>query len=142
MSDVRWKNEFRLGVPEMDAEHEKLINLAGNLREAFYRNEDSGTVGKIIDDILHFALTHFHNEEAFMKTIQFPGYSSHKEQHKALAMRILKLREEHETDTGDVSVDVLDLIHDWLIDHFQAADRQYAAFLTEDRKASAGMSGS
>jgi hemerythrin-like metal-binding protein len=134
MPEIRWDNHYRLGVPEMDAEHEKLINLASDLREAFYRDKGAETVGKILEDLLHLALTHFHNEECLMKASGFPDYSKHKKEHEVLAERVLKLRHQHETGEGDVSVEVLEFIHDWLIHHFQEYDRKYAFFLAQGSK--------
>lgn len=131
MPEIRWDNHYRLGVPEMDAEHEKLINLASDLREAFYRDKGDETVEKILEDLLHLALTHFHNEERLMKANGFPEYSRHKKEHEVLAERVLKLRYEHETDEGDICVEVLEFIHDWLIYHFQESDRKYAIFLAQ-----------
>ena len=131
MPEIQWDNHYRLGVPEMDAEHEKLINLASNLREAFYQNKGDETVGKILEDLLHFTLTHFHNEECLMKASEFPGYSRHKKEHEVLAERVLKLRQVHESGEGDICVEVLEFIHDWLIHHFQESDRKYAIFLAQ-----------
>ncbi len=131
MPEIQWGDQYRLGVPEMDAEHEKLINLASNLREAFYQDKGRETVGKILEDLLHLALAHFHNEERLMKAIEFPEYARHKKEHEVLAERVLKLRYEHETDEGDICVEVLEFIHDWLIHHFQEYDRKYAIFLAQ-----------
>ena len=86
-------DDFKLGIPTIDAEHEKLVELLNDALEQL-QNKDLDLpffAAKIKTDLQEYANTHFSHEEAYMEKIQDPELPKQKKEHAAFIKKVNEL---------------------------------------------------
>ena len=73
---VRWRDAFKVGIDQVDKEHQHLFNLVGKLH--------GETVMDVLDELLDYVSQHFQHEEELMKLASYPDFAEHVAQHEAL----------------------------------------------------------
>lgn len=122
MTLLEWRDEFRIGIEEVDQEHEQLIGLINALHAAL-RGERSGErveafLGEIYADIsAHFAL-----EEKNMRSRGYDALAEHKADHERL-LDVLRGLMDEQAD-GHLLDDqaFAQRLADWFSDHFRTHD--------------------
>lgn len=77
---IEWREGFRTGIAEVDAEHQQLFALVKRL--------DSATAKGVLDELAEYVVTHFTHEEALMQASGYPGLKQHVELHEKLAAQV------------------------------------------------------
>ncbi len=54
-----WADEYSVNVPEIDAQHKKLMDMINRLYEAMENGCGSQVVGQILDDLVVYTQNHF-----------------------------------------------------------------------------------
>ena len=120
---MEWKDEYSLGIQEIDAQHKKLIDLFSGLESAINKQVKSLVIQFGVINVRNYADMHFQFEEALMRLYGYEEYESHKEEHRVL---FSKLEELDRNPLGDVQENqVIEFLRSWLIDHMLASDRGY-----------------
>jgi len=122
MNLINWREEFSVGVAEVDYEHQELIELINvlhrSVREGVTRQQVVDSLGEIYAQIAaHFAL-----EEKYMRDTHYRGYPEHKEDHETLLDDLRDIMDEVEDD-GEFDERRLSIDLDrWFSDHFRTHD--------------------
>ena len=129
MTLIEWRDEFKIGIDEVDFEHQELIELINeSYNEA--KNEDSflavlDSLGEIFEKIsAHFAL-----EEKEMRQLKYDQYEDHKEEHEQLLDSIRDIMDEYEEKTILDAEDFGVRLKDWFVNHFSTKDARLHKFL-------------
>ncbi|MDH3236289.1 MAG: bacteriohemerythrin [Alphaproteobacteria bacterium] len=124
MSLIDWKQEFSVGIDDVDHEHQEMValinELYGRLKEGEVTKESvSGFLGEIHAKIsAHFAL-----EEHIMQQARYDRFVEHKADHDQLLDDIGDIMERYEADRYFKYEDVLsEHLHDWFTVHFRTHD--------------------
>jgi hemerythrin-like metal-binding protein len=80
---------------------------------------------KVLTDLEHYTVTHFAAEEEFMRATEYPHLARHKEAHQVFILRIARERAEI-LDGGHLTLDIVEFLRDWLVNHILVADKAYA----------------
>lgn len=123
---VTWESKYSVGIASIDSEHKKLIGLINDLHAAMAQGRGRAVVGKILDGLAAYTVTHFANEEAMMRLHSYPGYERHKAIHDKLVEQVKGMRDEFHAGDTTISLEVLTFLQKWLIDHIQGVDQQYS----------------
>ena len=79
---VHWEDSYLIGVELIDTEHKKLFDLVNRL----FVLEDNANIKEEIREILYafreYTITHFEDEEVYMKSIGYPELEEHKFMHE------------------------------------------------------------
>lgn len=131
MNLIEWRDEFRIGLPEVDAEHQALIAQIN----ALHRDLDAGAAPERVADALGSivaAITaHFALEEKDMSALGYDGYAAHKAQHERLLDEIFDIVEEL-VETGRYDPAVLAArLADWFTGHFRTEDARLHRWMRE-----------
>lgn len=130
MALLTWSTSLEIGVPSMDAQHQRWVALINNLHDAVTRREGKDIIGETLDGMLEYGHTHFIDEERLMEAAGFPGYESHKKAHDTFLARLQTLKKQHaEEHTNVLNIELMMMLSMWLTQHIQRVDRQYADFL-------------
>ena len=122
MSLINWKEEFSVGVVEVDHEHQELIESINNLHRSVQEGVTRKQVIEGLGDIYAQIAAHFALEEKYMRDSRYPAYSAHKTDHEALLDDLRDIMDEVEDD-GDFDERRLSIDLDrWLSDHFRTHD--------------------
>ena len=84
MSLITWKEEFSVGVPSIDHEHQELIESINALNEVAHDGSNFEKVSAALGEIYTQISAHFALEERIMRTAHYDGYPEHKEDHEDL----------------------------------------------------------
>jgi hemerythrin len=73
-------------------------------------------------------LTIYCNEEAYIKSIAFPGIETHNEKHKAFISKAGDFYERFTSGKLILSIEVTNVIKEWITHHIKTENKQYAVF--------------
>lgn len=124
---IHWKTQYKLGLDEIDAQHESLFDLINATWQAIIRRSDPSVALALIESIERCSRAHFAAEENFMAVTGYPGVDDHTREHRAFMVRIAD-EKERAIASGAPSPDLLHRLRDALIDHIVVSDKAYAAY--------------
>ena len=124
-----WRKEFSVDIGSVDAQHQNLFAIAGELYSAMMAGQSKAAMGKILDRLVQYTKMHFAHEERLMQTHGYPGLEAHKAEHQALTSKVLKFQEEFQQGQVNISVQLLQFLRNWLEGHIKGSDRRYSPFL-------------
>lgn len=121
---MHWRDEYSLGIPEIDNQHKTLIGLFDAIEEAVKQGESWSTTYFHIAELRDFARFHFACEEALMRVFDFPDSSLHTAEHT----HFLKFLSEMENSSLRKSVekDLVKLLRSWVTKHIVGSDRDFS----------------
>ncbi len=131
MAYIDWNDSFSVGIKEMDNQHKKLIELINQLHEAMRVGQGSSTVSSVISDLADYTVYHFQAEEKLLQTHNFPGYLVQLKSHKGFVEKVQEFQANLTSRKLSMSIEVIQFLKDWLIEHIQGQDMKYGKFLNE-----------
>ncbi|MCW5982680.1 MAG: hemerythrin family protein [Bryobacteraceae bacterium] len=126
---LRWGGHYRVGIGEMDRDHEALIELLNRLDEQFRNGENAEALQATLRRLVTEAQTHFRMEERLMKRLAYPRKDAHKAQHDFLIGHVAEFQREFEAGKAELTESVMTYLRDWLRDHLLVSDKQLGRFL-------------
>ncbi|NJB68718.1 hemerythrin-like metal-binding protein [Desulfobaculum xiamenense] len=129
MSRIEFTDDMRLGIDDIDEQHEKLIDLINELYEAIMDGSDADVIDEIVDEAHDYIGYHFSTEQDLMERYEYPEIDEHTDEHDDYILR----SSEHLVDAGDnregLAGDVLEFLTDWWVTHIGDTDRRLVEFL-------------
>ncbi len=123
---VAWTGEFSLNMPEIDQQHQQLIELINQVWAATIdKQHNKVEMIRIVYALERYTVTHFTAEEIFMREIGYAKFAEHKQAHDQFVARIRQ--EKARVAAGErLNLDIVHYLKDWLINHILVADKQYS----------------
>ena len=121
-----WKQEYSVGIPSIDAQHQNLFAIARELHAAMSSGQGRAVSGRILGRLIQYTGAHFGHEERLMRVSGYPELDRHKEQHVALTRQVLQFQKDFEAGRVAITVQLLQFIKQWLEHHIQESDKAYA----------------
>jgi hemerythrin len=122
MSVLQWRDEFSVGIEEVDHEHRELIELIRSLQENLKEGADIDEVIDVLGEIYAQIAAHFALEEKMMRQTQYPAMADHKEDHETLLDDLRDIMDEVEDDGVLDEAQLTDDLDRWFSDHFKTHD--------------------
>ena len=122
MSVLQWREEFSVGIEEVDHEHRELIGLIRGLQESLEEGASTDQVIDVLGEIYAQIAAHFALEEKMMRQTQYPALADHKEDHETLLDDLRDIMDEVEDDGILDRVRLTDDLDRWFSDHFKTHD--------------------
>ncbi len=124
-----WDHAYDTNIDVIDTQHRQIVDYLNDLHSAI-STDDKAVVGKVLDNLIEYTISHFSFEEALMVEHGYPMIDSHHLVHQAFADRIK--RHQLEWSQGkDVSRQLLSELKVWLISHIQKDDQDYAKVISK-----------
>lgn len=123
MALIDWSDDLSIGVPEIDAQHQHLVELVNGFGEAAARGRGTREVRALLEALYAYTVEHFAAEEAYMATIGYPDLDHHRVLHQQLLTKLDDLRVQFEVGGRRITQPMLELLRYWLVAHLQGADR-------------------
>jgi hemerythrin-like metal-binding protein len=128
-SPIAWSEEFSVGQPALDRDHEKLFGILNQLW-GLHRAGDAGqrqVAEMVLDDLMHYSQSHFAREEAHMEAVGYPQRAAHRRAHEAFVRHVEALRWEFVHGLrSDIPVELGRYLSQWLMEHVGRFDRLYS----------------
>src|SRR5574344_2128328 len=122
--------ELVLGVGAIDDQHKRIVQYYNSLVNSF--NNGSPGMSLVLDELINYSLFHFHNEEKFLESINYPEFSKHKKKHLSLIDELKMLCAELRlNDTKETKEKVLSVSKDWIVFHIMIEDRMYIDYYNQ-----------
>lgn len=134
-----WRDEYRVGVSQIDTEHQYLFGLVNEFHDSNAGGDSREEVLRILSRLVAYAEEHFQHEEALMERVGYPRLPRHHELHQKLYSSIFAINEKLTSPTVRVNAETLRFLKDWLVDHVVREDADIGVFMrrkaTEEEKA-------
>lgn len=122
MSLITWKEEFSVGVAEVDFEHRELIELINSLHGSTRSGAGRDAVIESLGEIFAQIASHFALEEKMMRASLYPGFLEHKQDHETLLDELRDIMDEVEDDGEYDEAQLSTDLERWFGDHFRTHD--------------------
>lgn len=130
---VQWTPDLAVGLKEIDEQHKELYSRINQLLEACGQGKGKEVVGDTLKFLEDYIVTHFGNEETYMKRFAYPEYDQHKSQHTFYIKSLNELKEilANEGPGIHLIVSTNSVVVEWLNNHIRQTDIKLAAFLKD-----------
>ncbi len=126
-SQLVWRERYNIGVDFIDREHKKLFTILNKLLVAGKESDKSRwACQEGIKFFKDHAMKHFAEEEAYMASIHYIGFDTHRRLHDNFRKKMLPALEKELKQTGyseDAVSHFLGVCSGWLIGHTLTEDR-------------------
>lgn len=121
---MKWKDEYSVGILEIDDQHKLLLRSFTTIEEAINRNEGWSHTHYAIMDLVQLAYMHFSFEDAIMRLFAYPNIEAHQKEHQSFFDRLESIERHSLTKSADV--EMIQFLREWLATHILGSDRDYA----------------
>jgi hemerythrin len=122
MTVLQWREEFSVGIEEVDHEHRELIELIRTLQQDLHAGADTDRIIDVLGEIYNQIAAHFALEEKMMRTTHYPALPEHKQDHETLLDDLRDIMDEVEDDGVLDETQLTDDLDRWFSDHFKTHD--------------------
>ena len=129
MSLLEWRDDFRIGIAEVDHEHQELIRLINELHATLGADRSQARVEEFLGEIFARISAHFALEEKDMQSRRYAQFGDHKADHERLLDDIRDIMDEH-SDHGVLDEAAFSArLATWFGVHFKTHDARLHGFL-------------
>ena len=129
MTLIEWRDEFKIGIEEVDFEHQELIELINELYGEAKKKDSATAVMACLGEIYAKISAHFALEEKIMRAMKYDQYEDHKEDHEQLLDGIMDIIDEF-ADVPTLDEEIFaDRLNNWFTQHFSTKDARMHKFL-------------
>ncbi|MCB9060142.1 MAG: hemerythrin family protein [Halobacteriovoraceae bacterium] len=124
MEIMPWGPELDVNVPSMNEQHKQILSLMNELYDLHHKNSHYDEMFPVLEKLVHTTQSHFKDEEAYMKSINFEGL----EPHKLIHENLLKDLSEHLMNfkvTRRLDDSFFTFLKVWLSAHIKGIDKKY-----------------
>ena len=125
---MKWEPAFNLGIPEIDKQHKKIIDLINALNKAFIENVTNEKIGGILDEMKEYANQHFKTEEDLFRKSRFPLMREHIEQHEYFVKKVENFRSNF-NQGQPITFRLMKFLRNWWTNHILDSDREYVEII-------------
>lgn len=129
-----WKEKYKVGVPQIDAQHEELFSRVTAFVETLRSNrewsEKVSQVNATLEFMKDYVVTHFRDEEAYQDEIGYPESEAHKKIHNDMVAYVGTVSEQYEKNGYEEALiqQFAGKLLAWLINHVAAGDQKIADY--------------
>mgnify|MGYP001021160935 FL=1 len=131
MRHVEWSKRFSVGVPELDAQHVRIIELLNDMADAAACPEDGSRLRAVLAGLKAHAAAHFSAEEAVVRKVAPELLAFHQGEHLKFLSRVREFTLALDADAHPpmLPLEMFHFLKSWFEDHILGVDMQYAARL-------------
>lgn len=130
---VMWQDSYALGMLEIDDQHKMLFDIMNRLWDGIVRGDKPADQAVLLGELERYTVTHFLEEELFMRSIEYPRIEEHMRMHHHFVQKIID--EKKRVMQGEqVSLNLLHFLRDWLANHILVEDKRYVSQFHEEKR--------
>jgi hemerythrin len=130
---IEWSNKYRIGIPLIDEQHKKLIDMTNELYLGCRKSDEAAEAYflKTIHGAVDYVRLHFTTEEKILERINYPDLAAHKKEHEDFAREIIQQVQAFQAGKKFVPNVFVRYLRDWVLTHIAVSDKLYARYLVE-----------
>ena len=129
MSVIRWSESLETDIPNIDQQHKQLVVMINKVSEAMMNSKGNEILIDILTELAQYTKNHFKYEEQYMAKINYPKLKEHKEVHDLITKQVGELYEKVKEGKFVSSVQISNMLKDWISGHILKVDMHYAKYL-------------
>lgn len=131
---LSWKPENNIGIDEADRQHKKMLDMMNEVHILSAQNYSVDSISQALDVLISYTEVHFNWEEKFFDSYQYPQSIEHKKHHSQLIEELRNHQKNIALGDPEKINKELSYLNDWLINHINNGDRDYASYLDSNKK--------
>ena len=128
MALINWDDSFSVKVAEIDAQHQKLVQLVNSLNDAMKQGKGKDAISIVLNELINYTATHFKTEEKYFDEFDYPLTDEHKMEHSNFVKKVMAFKNDFQSGKLGLSIDVLNFLVNWLKNHIMIVDKKYSEF--------------
>lgn len=122
---IAWTPDLNTGIDVIDQQHGRIVDYINDLETANIRR-DLQALGRTLDDLVDYTLSHFAFEESLQEEAGYQYCKPHRKVHELFIRRINEYVERYKRGE-DITTELHKLLSAWLINHIRRDDADYVA---------------
>lgn len=136
MAKIEWSTRFSFGVPSLDNQHRRFIEIAHGIHTAVRTRKHHSHLAAHFSKLREYTVYHFSDEEAFMRSVKYPELKAHVHEHQELNKLVRYHQEKLFREKLVNEKDVLLFLKKLLVDHVIYSDLEVRRFLDQKQRVS------
>ncbi|MGD9948588.1 MAG: bacteriohemerythrin [Desulfobulbus sp.] len=128
---ITWDESICFGIDSIDQQHHHLVDLVNKLHHAMRSRAGKSVLGATLAELAQYTVEHFQSEEKMMAAAKYPQLEAHKREHEKLVAQVVDFQRQFESGSVTITLDLMNFLSDWLINHIKGVDRRYVPTLKE-----------
>ena len=121
---MHWRDEYSLGIAEIDSQHKQLIGSFGAIEDAIRQGQRWSSIYFLIAELKDFARFHFACEEALMRLFGSPELRLHTVEHAHFFRFLAEI--EKNSISQSIEKDLVEFLRVWMTKHIVGSDKGFA----------------
>ena len=132
---LKWRDDFAVGVKEIDDQHKELFNRINSLLEAMTQGKGQQVMDETFKFLQNYTRDHFRNEERLMTQYKYPEIDDHKSKHEAYTKQIKEMQSKVQAQqvSAAFTIEVQRFLTNWWTNHINNVDKKLGKFLQEQK---------
>jgi len=122
---IIWDSSFETAIPEVDAQHRRLVEIINELVDAI-GHAPKNTLAGIVNQLKDYAQYHFRTEEALMKEAGYADLEEHRDEHAQFVDQIMLFDLDVILASEGLAWDMLHFLRGWLTNHILVVDKKFS----------------
>jgi len=138
MNLIEWDSNYIFDIEEIDRQHKQLVDITNELFAAISGGLGLSIVEETLGKLIDYTEEHFATEEKYFEAFGYAEGEEHKAEHQKLRDEVSTLKsrlcqacEVPIERRAEITIDLLNLLRDWLLDHFRETDEKYVSLFKE-----------
>ncbi len=133
MAFLEWSPDLRVGIEEIDQEHDNCVALLNVLYSAMMSGADNAHLVEMFSGLMEAIEHAFTVEQDLFERLGYPNAAEHVARHEAFMKRTIELQWEFEIGKVTINPEALEFLGAWLTNHIMGPDKACAEFLRKRR---------
>ncbi|MEM9539447.1 MAG: hemerythrin family protein [Cyanobacteria bacterium P01_E01_bin.42] len=119
-----WSNSLKIGIPEIDKQHQQLIEQMGRLYTAIQKDRGNNEIQEILRFLNQYVVEHFGYEESCMLKYKCPIALKNKTKHNEFKANLKAIEEEFRTKgaSENLAIEINRNLLEWFANHIKSID--------------------
>jgi len=133
MAVIEWSDELSVGIGNIDEQHDQLFKLMAELDSAIREHKATEKIEDILTMLFNYAQIHFATEEELLMKHKYPEIKLHELEHQMFIAKAFGFKEKFEDNPNrpGLSLEILDFLFTWILNHIQLTDKRYSGYLNK-----------
>ena len=138
---VQWTPDLSVGVELIDNQHKELFRRVNDLLEASSQGRGKEEIGRLIQFLADYVVTHFAAEERTMARYGYSGLSAHRAEHNKFVRDFTDLAQSYQVGgvSSSLVITLQSKVVGWLINHIGKSDKVLGAFIQQQAEGRPGQ---
>ncbi len=117
---TQWDEKYSLNNPKIDEQHKELFRLSAMV-DLLNEKTTKKEIRELLNTFFDYMKEHFNDEEAYMKSINYPLLSKHKKLHQKIIDDFVDLIKKN-SSLNELKAEMKKATKKWLIEHILEND--------------------